>query len=104
MVNIESNKIERNLLSPEYASNRLVPSAYVPHTKTTRNGSLKCGRMMQIEHVCMLHVVWRNRNDTMLRNQAERRKQKANVSCRNRVARCGPIIDGAGHGKIHRAV
>jgi hypothetical protein len=102
MVNIESNKTETNLQSPEYTLHKPVPSAYVPHAKTTGNGSPKCGGMMRIERVSMLHVVLRNQDDTMLRNQAERGKQKADTSCGNRAAPCGPIINGAGYNYVER--
>jgi hypothetical protein len=57
---------------------------------------------MRIKHVGLLHVVLRNRDDAMLRNRAEKGKQKADVSCRNRAARCGPIIDRAGYNYVER--
>jgi hypothetical protein len=102
MVNIESNKIERNSRSPEYASHESVPSAYVPRAKTTGNGSPKCSGMTRIKRVGMLHVVLRNRDDVMLRNRAERGKQKADASSRNKAARCGPIVDGMRYNYVER--
>jgi hypothetical protein len=85
MVNIESNKIERNLQSPEYASHESVPSAYVPCAKTTGNGSPECGGMTRIECVGMLHVVLRNRDDAILRNRAENRTMRALALACNRA-------------------
>jgi hypothetical protein len=40
----------------------------------------------------------------MLRNLAKRGKQKANASCGNKVAHCGPIINGVGYNYMERYV